>query len=133
MAARAKPAVLITDDDAGIRSLLKTVAELRGCIAETAANGIEALQKLQSGSYDLLLLDLMMPIMNGYDVVEQMRAMDERPAVIVVTAGHETPGDFERLDGRVVSSILRKPFDIHAASELIQVAAAAVYEDRAAA
>lgn len=133
MASRAKPAVLITDDDAGIRSLLKTVTEMRGCIAETASNGAEAMQKMRNGSYDLLLLDLMMPIMSGYDVVEQLRTMPDRPAVMVITAGHETPGDFERLDGRVVSSILRKPFDIHTASELIQVAAAAVYRDRAAA
>jgi CheY-like chemotaxis protein len=132
MALLGKPAVLITDDDAGIRSLLKTVAEMRGCTVETAANGIEAMQKMKARSYDLLLLDLMMPMMSGYDVVERMRDMEHRPAVIVVTAGHETAGDFERLDGRVVSSILRKPFDIHAASELIQVAAAAVHEDRAA-
>lgn len=132
MPARGKPTILITDDDAGIRSLLKTVAELKGCTAETAANGIEAMQKMKTRSYDLLLLDLMMPMMSGYDVVERMRDMEERPAVIVVTAGHEGPDDLERLDGRVVSSILRKPFDILAASELIQVAASAVHEERAA-
>jgi DNA-binding response OmpR family regulator len=127
-----RPAVLITDDDAGIRKLLQTVTEMHGCQAETAANGIEAIEKMRSGSYDLLLLDLMMPMMSGYDVIEQMKAMEVRPAVIVVTAMHEEAREADRIDGRVVSSILRKPFDIGIASELIHVAAEAVHNERAA-
>ena len=128
-----KPAVLITDDDPGIRGLLQTLTLLTGCTVDTAANGMEALEKLRRGSFDLLLLDLMMPMMSGYDVVEQMKKMERRPAVIVLTATHADAYHLERLDGRVVSSILRKPFDVDTASDLIRVTAAAVHEDRAAA
>jgi CheY-like chemotaxis protein len=126
-----KPAVLITDDDPGIRGLLQTMTLLTGCTVETAANGFEALQKLRSQSFDLLLLDLMMPMMSGYDVVDEMKEMDARPAVIVLTATHADASVLERLDGRVVSSILRKPFDVQAASDFIRVTAAAVHETRA--
>jgi DNA-binding response OmpR family regulator len=127
-----KPAVLITDDDPGIRGLLATVTLQTGCTVDTAANGYEAIEKLRTGSYDLLLLDLMMPMMSGYDVVEQMKSMETRPAVIVVTAVHDDDATVNRLDGRVVSSILRKPFDVNAASDFIRVTASAVHEDRAA-
>ena len=103
-----------------------------GCTVETAANGFEALQKLRTKSFDLLLLDLMMPMMSGYDVVDQMKKMEARPAVIVLTATHADAATLERLDGRVVSSILRKPFDVEAASDFIRVTAAAVHENRVA-
>jgi CheY-like chemotaxis protein len=128
-----QPAVLIIDDDPGIRELLRTLTERLGCTAVTASNGSEALEKLEQESFDLLLLDLMMPVMSGYDVVEQLKAMTTpRPAVIVVTAGHEDARSLEGLDGRVVSSIVRKPFDIGAVSDFIQVTASAVHEARAA-
>lgn len=128
-----QPAVLITDDDPGIRGLLQAMTLMTGCTVETAANGIEALEKMRSRSFDLLLLDLMMPLMNGYDVVDRMKEMDSRPAVIVLTASHGgDPSTTERLDGRVVSSILRKPFDVDAASDFIRVTANAVHEQRTA-
>lgn len=132
MSHAAKPAVLITDDDPGIRGLLQTLTLLTGCTAETAANGFEALEKMRSGSFDLLLLDLMMPMMSGYDVVDHMKEMETRPAVIVLTATHADALPLDRLDGRIVSSILRKPFDIEAASDFIRVTAGAMHENRAA-
>lgn len=125
-----KPAVLITDDDPGIRGLLATVTLQSGCTVDTAANGYEAIEKLRAGAYDLLLLDLMMPMMSGYDVVEQMKSMEKRPAVIVVTANHDDEAMVSRLDGNVVSSILRKPFDVNAASDFIRVTASAVRDGR---
>jgi CheY-like chemotaxis protein len=127
-----KPAVLITDDDPGIRGLLQTMTLMTGCTVETAANGFEALEKMRSQSFDLLLLDLMMPMMSGYDVVDRMKEMEARPAVIVLTATHAEAASLERLDGRVVSSILRKPFNVDAASDFIRVTAAAVHEQRSA-
>ena len=133
MSQETKPAVLITDDDPGIRGLLQTLTLLTGCTVDTAANGFEAMEKLRTRSFDLLLLDLMMPLMSGYDVVEKMKELETRPAVIVLTATHADACTPERLDGRVVSSILRKPFDVETASDIIRVTAAAVHQDRAAA
>jgi CheY-like chemotaxis protein len=89
------------------------------------------MEKMRDCQFDLLLLDLMMPIMSGYEVAERMREIHPRPAVIVVTASHQTDEEYERLDGRVVSSIVRKPFDVRQLSELIYAAAEAVHADRA--
>jgi two-component system response regulator MprA len=125
-----QPAVLISDDDPGIRMLLRTITEKAGCRVETAANGVEAMQKMSACDFDLLLLDLMMPIMSGYEVAEQMRSVSRRPAVIVVTAGYPTDEELERLDGHVVSSIMHKPFDVQKLSELVYATAAAVHTDR---
>lgn len=126
-----KPAVLITDDDPGIRGLLATLTLQTGCTVDTAANGFEAIEKLRTGSYDLLLLDLMMPEMSGYDVVEWLKSMEHRPAVMVVTAIHDNDAN-ATLDGDVVTSILRKPFDVGAASDFIRVMASAVRDERVA-
>lgn len=127
-----RPAVLISDDDAGIRNLLRTVAEKTGCRVETAANGLEAMQKMQVVDFDLLVLDLMMPVMDGFQVAEQMKSIARRPAVIVVTAGHIGTEELDRLDGHVVSSIMRKPFDIRQLSDLVFATADAVHADRLA-
>lgn len=130
--ARHQPAVLITDDDPGIRGLLATITRQAGCEVDTAANGFEAIAKMRTEAYDLLLLDLMMPMMSGYDVVDAMKAMEQRPAVIVVTAIHDDESTIDRLDGRIVASIMRKPFDVAAAIEFIRATANAVHRDRAA-
>ena len=127
-----QPAVLISDDDAGIRNLLRAMTELTGCRVETAANGVEAMQKMRASEFDLLLLDLMMPIMSGFEVAEQMREITPRPAVIVVTATGQDAEELEQLDGHVVSSIVRKPFDVPHLSNLIRATAEAVHEDRLA-
>lgn len=126
-----KPHVLVIDDDPGIRGLLATLTRQANCIADTAANGFEALQKMRAHKYDLILLDLMLPLMSGYDVVEQMQKMEWRPAVIVVTAIHDDEA-MNQLDGRIVSSILRKPFDVDIATDVIQATATAMRDSRAA-
>ena len=102
--------ILVADDDAGLRGLMKLVARRAGFEVDTAADGTEALEKIRTNSYIIAIVDLMMPLMNGYEVVEQLSAMKDRPAVIVVTAMTDTY--VRRLDGRVVQSIVRKPFDI---------------------
>jgi CheY-like chemotaxis protein len=130
MTTSTKPAVLISDDDAGIRNLLRTITEKCGCRVETASNGAEAMQKMRASEFDLLLLDLMMPVMSGFEVAEQMRDLPNRPAVIVVTAGHPTDDELDRLDGRVVSSIMRKPFDLQKVLDLVRAMAEAVHADR---
>jgi adenylate cyclase len=102
--------ILVVDDDDAIRALLMTVLRRRGVAADAARNGVEALELLEVKPYDVMLLDLMMPHMNGYDVLDQLAAREtsERPLVIVLTAGLE-PRPF---DTNVVIGTLHKPFDV---------------------
>ena len=102
--------VLIADDDRALRGLLRLVAQRAGFEVDTAANGVEAVDKLRTSTYTVAVIDLMMPRLNGYEVLERLAEMQARPVVIVATAMNDAY--LPRLDGRVVTSILRKPFDI---------------------
>lgn len=102
--------ILIVDDDEAIRRLLFTILRKRGLAVDTARDGAEALEQLQRCNYTLLLLDLMMPRVSGWQVLEMLAKRDRpnRPVVIVLTAGIE-PRDFSP---DLVAGSIRKPFDI---------------------
>jgi CheY-like chemotaxis protein len=109
--------VLIVDDEAAIRSLLAVVARRAGCVVDLAHDGVEAIRLLTLKRYDVLLLDLMMPRVNGYEVIEFLKTRKDRPIVFVVTA---TANIFFRdFDPDVVRSIVRKPFDVDVIAALI--------------
>jgi len=87
-----------------------TVLRRRGLHADAARNGIEAPDQLAVHHYEVMLLDLMMPQMNGYEVLTHLAAQpaDRRPLVLVLTAGLEP----RPLDTRIVIGMLHKPFDV---------------------
>jgi CheY-like chemotaxis protein len=116
--------ILAVDDDDAIRTLLLTILERRGFAVDTARNGAEALERLGRCSYALLLLDLMMPIVSGYEVLDYLATRDAaaRPMVIVLTAGTE-PRDFS--PDLVVGSV-RKPFDVELLHDTVAGCIAAI-------
>ena len=109
--------ILIADDDPPLRGLLRLVAARAGFEVDTAANGAEALEKLKANTYSVAVIDLMMPWMSGYELIENLASMPARPPVVVVTALSDAR--LPRLDSSVVSSILRKPFDIEMLSAVL--------------
>jgi DNA-binding response OmpR family regulator len=109
--------VLVVDDDPAIRTLLRLVAERRGLSVDVASDGAEALQHLAERQYDLAVIDLMMPRVNGYELVAAIRGFDQRPAVVIATAG--TDSLVGMLDAEIVHSIIRKPFDIEMIAALM--------------
>jgi CheY-like chemotaxis protein len=107
---RLEKRILIVDDDDAIRALILTILRRRGYLLDTARNGVEALEKLATCRYSLIVLDLMMPRMSGYDVLRHIQEQPAvlRPLVLVLTAGLE-PKPF---DGSIVVGMMHKPFDI---------------------
>src|SRR5215469_12819385 len=81
-----KGKVLVIDDEADIREGLELLLLSEGYGCELAQNGTEGLEKLETGSYDLVLLDLMMPDKSGMEVLEEMRARDRETPVFMITA-----------------------------------------------
>lgn len=107
--------VLIVDDDPSIRLLLVTFLRSRGFRLTEARNGREALAKMRAGDADLVVMDLMMPEVSGWDVLRE-RAADpslRRIPMIVVTAADEREVAAELRD-KEVHAVLAKPFDLGA-------------------
>jgi PAS domain S-box-containing protein len=95
--------VLIVDDETGARELLRRIVEKEGLQAVEAENGREALVRLRESPPALILLDLMMPEMDGFEFLEELRGQEAGRAipVIVITAKELTPEDRARLNGSV--------------------------------
>ena len=101
--------VLVVDDDPKTRDMLRRTLQKAGCTVAEACNGSEAIEALERAKPALILLDLMMPGMDGFEVLERLHgdeAWREVP-VIIVTAKDLTREDVDRLNGRVVK-VLQK-------------------------
>ena len=109
--------ILIADDDPGIVRLLKLLVERQGFLVDVARDGREAIEKIEKGSYVLMLLDLQMPRFNGFDVVEYISQLPNRPVVLVITA--LPVSQLAQLDPAVVHAVIRKPFDVELLASII--------------
>jgi DNA-binding response OmpR family regulator len=106
--------ILVVDDDDAIRALLQTVLRRRGLRVDAARNGVDALEHLGARGYALVILDLMMPRMSGYELLDYLsrQSLMTRPRVLVLTAGLDTrllPPDSS---AELVIGTVHKPFDI---------------------
>jgi len=117
----------VVDDDAAIRALVMKIVERAGFPVDSARDGAEAIQKIEENEYAVMVIDLMMPKVDGYAVINHLRQRAGRPAIIVVTAGDS--GAIRKLDGTIVHSVIRKPFDIDVLGDLIAAAAQSVVQE----
>lgn len=101
--------ILVVDDDLAIRVLLDAVLKRMGFEVMVASDGRTALDLNERYDYDLILLDLMMPIVDGYEVLDQIPARN-KPHVIVFTGVEEN--DSDALPRSKVCDSIRKPFDL---------------------
>jgi two-component system nitrogen regulation response regulator NtrX len=85
----AQDRILVIDDESSIRSSLQGILEDEGFLIRTAETGEAGLALLKTQNFGLVLLDIWLPEMNGLEVLKRIRAMDERPQVVVIS-GHGT-------------------------------------------
>lgn len=103
------PYILVVDDDADFRIGLRAALEMKGYQVDEAANGEEALLKLAEKPPLLVLLDLQMPVMNGREMLQRMRAtpdLKEVPVVIISGFGFEWEAELMGAQGYI-----GKPFE----------------------
>jgi DNA-binding response OmpR family regulator len=103
------PYILVVDDDADFRAGLRTALEMKGYQVDEAANGEEALLSLAEKPPLLVLLDLQMPVMNGREMLQRMRAtpdLKEVPVVIISGFGFEWEAELMGAQGYI-----GKPFE----------------------
>ena len=121
--------VLVADDDDSIRRLLITLVRRENLEVDAAADGQQAIALLEQNRYDVILLDLMMPRVDGFGVVEYLRthATEPKPVVLVITAYADQK--FKEVDSDIVAGVIRKPFEVFEIAQLVRLCTSS---DRAA-
>jgi DNA-binding response OmpR family regulator len=109
---RAAPRILVADDDPVILRLLEVNLGLEGFRVETAARGEDALEKARGSRPALIVLDVMMPGMNGWDVARRLKEQQETADLPVVLLSARTQvSDRRRGEEIGVDAYITKPFD----------------------
>ena len=104
--------VLVVENDAPIREVVKRILSREGYIIDEAGDGEEALTKVKADHYSAIVLDLMLPKVSGYEVLDYLTR--ERPnskCVVIISAALQR--EIDKADPTIVKAVLRKPFDIH--------------------
>ena len=102
--------ILLVDDEQMVLQMLKDILEEEGYRTELASNGEEALEKLSKQSYPLVICDVRMPGIDGFEVLQQVKDHYEKTKIILMTGYTE---DYEISDALVLGAddYLTKPFD----------------------
>jgi len=117
-----RPRLLIAEDDAINRAILGQVFRLKKFVPEFAANGREAVKKWENGSYDLVIMDIQMPLMDGLEATRTIREKERTTdghVIIVAMTAHAFSEDRERCLAAGMDAYLTKPLDFNQCFELI--------------
>jgi two-component system, OmpR family, response regulator len=104
--------VLLVEDDPGIQMLLKRFLDRQGFTVDAVADGGAALRTVKAHPYDVVLLDLMLPNVNGFEFIRELRQFAPKvlSRTIVLTAASEAA--LRGFDQELVFKLIRKPFDL---------------------
>jgi CheY-like chemotaxis protein len=112
--------ILVVEDDPAIRRLVKMVLVREGYPVDVASDGVEAVLKLGLTDYDVIILDLMMPNLDGFSFMSTLAEHDpDRLRNVIVTSAASPAVIRERMRGQPFD-VLPKPFDIRKLSELVK-------------
>ena len=109
--------ILVVDDDRNTRLLLKAVLESNGYTVKTAENGVSALEIIDDIRIDMVILDIMMPQMDGYKFTEQIRSAGLEIPILMLSA-KQLPEDIKKGFIAGTDDFMTKPFDDEELDEL---------------
>jgi CheY-like chemotaxis protein len=109
--------ILLVDDNHVVRDMLVDLVGSLGYRADAAASGVEALALFDRGQYDVVLTDLMMPGMSGWEVLAALRQRDPQLPIIILTG---TPAIGDPRAAQPDVAVLRKPIDVTALEATIK-------------
>ncbi|MBB5745536.1 response regulator [Brevundimonas variabilis] len=108
---QSSPHILIVDDNATNRVVAQALCEMFGCTSETAEDGVEAVQAAQDRPFDLILMDIKMPRMDGMQATQAIRALDgpaSRIPIVALTANAD-PDDARHYRSLGMAAVVEKP------------------------
>jgi CheY-like chemotaxis protein len=119
MNAEQQKRVLVVDDDPVIRRLLVWTLERHALTVDQAADGLEALALIKQHQYAVILLDLVMPVLDGFGVLTALDgpSLASPPVVLVITGADRR--EVDHLDPQRIHGIVRKPFDAEELASLV--------------
>lgn len=120
--------VLIVDDEPDILLMLRVTLEADGYETVLAADGERALERIETDSPDIVLLDVMMPVMDGWGVLESLTKRESSPPVVILSA-RWSARDVERALGLGAVDYLPKPFEPADVAHAIEAALAATPDE----
>jgi len=111
--------VLVVDDDLEVQRMMSSALAPHGLVVDVASNGQEALDAIRENTYAVVLLDLLMPLVDGFGVLAALHTegMQSPPVVLVLTGADRSV--IERLDPTRIHGVVRKPFDPQELASLI--------------
>lgn len=104
--------VLVVDDDEDMQALLQTALEGQEYEVVTAEDGLVALQELEKEAPDLIVLDLMMPRMDGFTFIEELRKRGLQTTIPIIVLSADTNAK-QNANQLGADSYIAKPFDVH--------------------
>jgi DNA-binding response OmpR family regulator len=106
----ARHRALIVEDDPAIRKLVEKLLIRKGIEIDTAHDGRQAIEKIRQGNYSVVVLDLMVPEVNGFEIIDFVRKNKiDVPIAVVSAVSHQA---LTKLDLGVVKLVISKPFDV---------------------
>jgi two-component system sensor histidine kinase/response regulator len=116
-----RPAALVVDDVPVNQQVARRLLEKSGCRVDLAANGREALERIERGRYQIIFMDCQMPELDGYQATAEIRHREgsERHTPIIAMTAHTMKGDRERCLAAGMDDYLPKPLDAALVSELL--------------
>ncbi|MCF6173979.1 MAG: response regulator, partial [Campylobacteraceae bacterium] len=116
--------ILLVEDNHANQIFMKVLLKKFGVTIDIASNGVEAIEKFKTNSYDIILMDENMPIMNGIEAAKKIRKIEEREnldhIIIVALTANALNGDKDRFIQAGMDEYLSKPLNIQMMADILQ-------------
>jgi CheY-like chemotaxis protein len=109
--------ILVIDDDPAIMDTVSEILTFEGYVVVTATNGADGLRSVEQSRPALILLDMRMPIMDGWTFTHTLRARGAAPPIVVMTAAQDAQRWAQEIGA---TDYLAKPFDLHDLLDVVQ-------------
>ena len=104
--------IVVVDDELGITTVIKLTLENEGFVVDAYNDPKEVLAAFKRGHYDLLITDIKMPVMSGFDLYREIKKIDDKISAVFITAFEDYENEALKAFLNLKNSLIRKPFEM---------------------